>query len=65
MGAARKITVNVPAKLLEEATKLTGKGVTATVIEGLDELRKREMRSALRRLKGKVQIDLDLKETRR
>lgn len=65
MSAVRKITVVVPADVLEEATRVTGKGVTATVIEGLDELRKREQRSALRRLKGKVRFELDLEETRR
>lgn len=66
MGEAiRKITVNVPATVLDDATKVTGKGVTATVIEGLLEIRKRDMRSALRGLKGKVRFSLDLEETRR
>ncbi len=64
MGAVRKITVNVPADILDAATRVTGKGVTATVIEGLAELRKREMRTALRRLKGKVRFSLDLDESR-
>ena len=64
-SAVRKITVNVPAKILAEATRLTGKGVTATVIEGLTELSRREMRSVLRGLKGKVRFELDLAETRR
>ena len=56
MSAVRKITVIVPQELLEDATHVTGKGVTATVIEGLDELRKRERRMALRRLKGRVRF---------
>ena len=65
MTTVRKITVNVPSEVLDAATRITGKGVTATVIEGLAELRKRGMRSALRRLKGKVRFDLDLEATRR
>jgi hypothetical protein len=65
MSAVRKITVNIPADVLDAATRITGKGVTATVLEGLTELRKREMRSALRRLKGKVRFELDLEATRR
>ena len=65
MSAVRKITVNIPAEVLDAATRITGKGVTATVLEGLAELRKREMRSALRQLKGKVRFDLDLDATRR
>jgi hypothetical protein len=61
----RKITVNVPADVLDEATNATGKGVTATVVEGLLELRKRQLRSALRGLKGRVHFSLDLAKTRR
>lgn len=60
----RKITVNVPADVLDEATRVTGRGVTATVIEGLEELRKKGMRTALRRLKGRVRFSPDLDETR-
>jgi len=62
--AARKITVNVPADVLEEATRVTGKGITETVVEGLLELKLRAKRSSLRRLRGKVQFDFEL-ETRR
>ena len=65
MGAVRKITVNVPSDVLEDATRITGKGVTDTVIEGLTELRRRETRSALRALRGKVRVELDLERTRR
>lgn len=61
----RKITVNVPAEVLESATRVTGKGVTLTVIEGLREIERRARRSALRQLRGKIRFDLDLEETRR
>jgi len=61
----RKITVNVPVRVLENAVKVTGKGVTLTVIEGLEELDRRAKRSALRALRGKVRLELDLEETRR
>jgi hypothetical protein len=61
----RKITVNVPARVLENAVKVTGKGVTLTVIEGLEELDRRAKRSALRALRGKVKFELDLGDTRR
>ncbi len=64
MSAARKITVNVPGDVLDEATRITGKGITETVVEALHELKRRDMRSSLRRLKGKVHFELDL-ETRR
>ncbi|MCK6556899.1 hypothetical protein L6Q96_20335 [Candidatus Binatia bacterium] len=61
----RKVTVNLPAEVLENATKLTGKGITPTIVEGLQELERRAKRSALRALKGKVRVGLDLEETRR
>ena len=61
----RKVTVNLPAEVLENATRLTGKGITPTIVEGLQELERRAKRSALRALKGKVRIALDLEETRR
>ena len=63
--AVRKITVNLPAKTLEAAMRITGKGVTPTLIEGLQEIEKRAKRSALRGLRGKVRFELVLDETRR
>jgi len=66
MGEAiRKVTVNLPARTLEQAMKLTGKGITPTILEGLREIERRAQRSALRGLRGKVRFDLDLEETRR
>ncbi len=61
----RKITVNLPARLVENATRLTGKGITSTIVQGLQELERSAKRSALRALKGKVRFELDLEETRR
>ncbi len=61
----RKVTVNLPAKTLESAMRLTGKGLTATLVEGLMEIERRSRRTALRKLKGKVRFDLDLDATRR
>jgi hypothetical protein len=61
----RKVTVNLPEEALENARRITGKGVTATIIDGLHELERRSRRSALRALRGKVRFELDLEETRR
>jgi hypothetical protein len=61
----KKVTVNLPAETLDAAMRITGKGITPTIIEGLEELERRSRRSALRRLRGKVRFDLDLDETRR
>ena len=64
-GRTRKITVNVPVRVLENAVRVIGKGVSSTVIEGLEELDRRAKRSALRALRGKVRFELDLEDRRR
>jgi hypothetical protein len=56
--AVRKVTVNLPKKPLAAAMRITGKGLTPTLVEGLLELEKRAKRSALRNLKGKVRFEL-------
>ncbi len=59
------MTVNLPARTLERAMKISGKGVTETLIAALHELERLDKRSALRGLRGKVRFELDLEETRR
>ena len=61
----KKITANIPAKLLEEARATTGLGITETLVAGLEELDRSRKRSALRMLRGKVRFDLDLDKSRR
>lgn len=61
----RRVTVNLPADLLERSQKLTGKGITETVTAGLEELDRRARLTALRKLKGRVAFELDLDRTRR
>ena len=64
-AAVRKVTVNLPEDLLARAMRITGKGITETRLVGLHEVERRARRSALRRLKGKIRLELDLEETRR
>jgi hypothetical protein len=63
--AVKKVTANIPAKLLERAQKATGLGITETLVAGLEELERSRKRSALRMLRGKVRFELDLPKTRR
>jgi hypothetical protein len=62
--AVKKITANIPAKLLEKAQNTTGLGITDTLIAGLEELERSKRRSELRRLRGRVKFELDLEKTR-
>lgn len=48
-AATKKITLNVPVDILENATRITGHGITATIVEGLREIEKRAQRSAPRK----------------
>ncbi len=63
--AVKKITANIPAKLLERAQEGTGLGITETLVAGLEELERSRKRSALRLLRGKVRFELKLDKTRR
>ena len=61
----KKITANIPARLLEQAQASTGLGITETIIAGLVELERSQKRSALRGLRGRVRFELNLEQTRR
>jgi hypothetical protein len=63
--SVKKITANLPAKLLARAQAITGLGITETLVAGLEELERSRQRSALRSLRGRVQFALDLEKTRR
>jgi hypothetical protein len=54
MEAARKITVEVPADLLEKAQRASGGGITQTVRTGLQLVAASEAYARLRQLRGKV-----------
>ena len=61
----KKVTVNLPESTLARAMEVTGRGITPTIVEALEELDRSAHRSALRGLRGKVHFDLDLTRTRR
>lgn len=65
MEPLRKVTANIPRDVLDQAQRLTGKGITLTLVEGLKALDRNARRSALRQLRGKVRFELDLQRTRR
>ena len=56
METARKITVEVPAELLEKAQRASGSGITQTVRTGLQLLAASETYARLRQLRGKVRF---------
>lgn len=64
MKAARKVTVELPERLLREAQESTGEGVTATIRRGLELVASRSACESLRKLRGKVPFSVDLRELR-
>lgn len=67
MDSARKITVEIPADLLDKAQRASGTGITQTVRTGLQILAASETYAKLRELRGKVNFSrtsADLKTDR-
>ncbi len=64
MSTARKITVEVPAELLDRALASSGEGVTATVRFGLELVAGKRAATALRAYRGKVHGALDWRALR-
>jgi len=62
MGDMRKITVEVPEKLLDTAQRETRKGVTETVREGLRRLAAARAQKELLNLRGKVKFSMTWQE---
>jgi hypothetical protein len=60
MQATRKITVEVPAELLEKAQQATGSGVTQTIRTGLQLVAASEAYARLRQLRGTVRFSRTL-----
>lgn len=60
----RRITANLPEDLLNEATRVTGKGITETIIAGLELVRRSRAHAKAAALRGKLQLDVDLESAR-
>jgi hypothetical protein len=62
MQAARKITVEIPAELLEKAQQASGTGITQTVRSGLQLVAATQTYAKLRQLRGKVKFSRSLSQ---
>jgi hypothetical protein len=60
MQTARKITVEIPADLLEKAQRASGTGITQTIRTGLKLVAASETYARLRQLRGKVHFSRTL-----
>ena len=62
MQKPRKITVEVPAELLEKAQRASGSGVTQTVRAGLQLMAASEAYARLLQFRGKVRFSRSVEE---
>ena len=60
----RRITANLPEDLLEEAMEATGAGITETITEGLELVRRTRAYRKAMHLKGSLNLAVDLEESR-
>jgi hypothetical protein len=64
MGKARRVTANLPEDLLTAAMGVTGRGITETLIEGLQLVRRTRAYDKAMALRGKVSLTIDLERSR-
>jgi hypothetical protein len=62
--ALKRVTVNLPAKLLAEAQKASQGGITETLVEGLNLVARRRAAERARKLRGKLDLNIDLEASR-
>lgn len=62
MTTSRKITVEVPAELLEKAQQASGAGITQTIRTGLQLVAASRSYAKLRQLRGKVRFSRSFAE---
>ena len=60
----KRITANLPEALLDEATAVTGKGITETLIAGLELVRRSRAHAKAAALRGRIKLDIDLASSR-
>lgn len=60
----KRVTVNLPAELLEEAEEVTGGGITETIIEGLRVIARRRAYAKAMALRGKLDLRIDTDASR-
>lgn len=56
MATSQKITVEVPAGLLEQAQRVTGEGITGTVRRGLELVARANAYERVRKARGTIKL---------
>ncbi len=64
MDKIKRITANLPEELIRQATSVTGKNLTDTLIQGLTMVKRTAAFEKAVKLKGKLKLDIDLDVSR-
>jgi hypothetical protein len=62
--AIKRVTVNLPAKLLASARGVSKAGITETLVEGLELIARRRAAERALKLRGKLDLNIDLDVSR-
>ena len=60
----RRVTANLPATLLKEACQVSGGGITETLVEGLTLVKRRAAAGKAAKLRGRLNLAIDLETSR-
>jgi hypothetical protein len=63
-AAIKRVTINLPAKLLSTAQQVSRRGITETVVEGLELIARRRAADRARALRGQLDLKIDLESSR-
>ncbi len=64
MANPRRVTANLPGDLLDDAMGVTGKGITETLVAGLELVRRTRAYRKAMELRGKVRLEIDVEGSR-
>ncbi|MEO6325553.1 MAG: hypothetical protein ABIT01_00170 [Thermoanaerobaculia bacterium] len=64
MVEIRRVTANIPASLLDEARRASGKSITQTLVTGLELVKRSAAAGKAARLKGRLHLTVDLEVSR-
>jgi hypothetical protein len=60
----RRVTANLPVKLVADACHVTGLGITETLVTGLERVKRSAAAAQARALKGKLRLTIDVETSR-
>ena len=63
-AAIRRVTANLPARLVDEACQVTGRGITETLVAGLESVRRSAATAKAQALKGRLRLVVDIETSR-